>query len=459
MDKEPDFILSVGNPNGDEKAIYEGYVNGFVWEHGNIEDHDFVENDFHFGGHVWGNWDHFAVRGWVTDFDLDGPAQVLINGENVRAQDVPDYRPARFSDTGGGGGNRDRSDRGGGDSTPDRRNTGGSDGANRSGSAIADGGAYVVSPGDLQNALADLHEDSGDGPGNERRSYATLEPGATFDPGETVHIPRNMVVDASGASIVPSASYDLFTFDLGSVLVRPYVNLRGVGDGNSYDARVFTFDPANVTYGADNTKRNRGYVDKDAWKPRDGQPFNKYRFAEHERQNFFGNGSGVVGGSTLANPRDYSTLFYFHQDREHDGWNSSCLALFEVSHSARGVAYPVDIYSEGSKGFINDVVVKGYYVGWRVGITIRGNETARKNRFEMDMQPESGLSKHMMVYDNPTTQRNLFRGCSWDAQKASGPMWLIKRATGQNVLQSLTGHGENIMRDHTGGPNKVTNPF
>ena len=167
----------------------------------------------------------------------------------------------------------------------------------------------------------------------------------------------------------------------------------------------------------------------------------------------------MVGGSTLANPRDNSTLLYFHQNQNESGWQCSCLAMFECSHSTRGVAYPVDIHSEGTRGFINDVVVRGFYTGWKVGITIRGNQTARKNRFEMDMQPQSGLSEHMMVTDNPTAQRNLFRGCSWDPAKASGPMWLIERATGQNVLESLTGHGNGILEDRTGGSNRVTNPF
>lgn len=403
-------------------------------------------------GLLEGGRDSWAYTGARDRTVIQHPDRVSfgVNNREFRPADAfdvtgdPDW-PAREHDDPEDGGPSSGS---GGDET--------GDGANRSSGSDTGGVGYVVSPGDLQGALEDLAEDAGDAPREERRSFARLQPNATFDPGETVHIPRNMVLDCSGASIVPSASYDLFTLDLGSLIVRPYVNLRGLT--GTYDARVFTVDPANITYGADPADRNAGYVDQDAWKPRGEGPDNMYRFVEHERQNFFGNGTGVRGGHTLGKPRDNSTVFYLHQDTENGSWQVSCLALFSLSHSAREAAYPVDLHSEGSDGFVNDVEVRGFYTGFRVGVAVRGEATARKNRFLMDLQPQDGLTKHAVYLDNPTAQRNYYRGCTWDPQKSSGPMIDVRRATGENVFESLTGHDRRIMRDPT-GENHVINPF
>lgn len=103
IDKPPDFILGVGNPNADEKATFELAVRGYLWEHDqSAEASDTFHSDAEMSGEVWGGWDFVAVRGYLTDFDLDGQAQVTINGQNVSTTDVTDYRPDRFTDGTGG---------------------------------------------------------------------------------------------------------------------------------------------------------------------------------------------------------------------------------------------------------------------------------------------------------------------------------------------------------------------
>jgi hypothetical protein len=450
---ETPHSLTVKAQNSDTAWYTFKLASGGVFQLGRkTEDPDRIEqNQRRASGKVVNNGeDHYEFGGIIVDANFAGDLSNIVVEINGRDYDprtvVSEWRSDAGVDDGGSGG--DTSDDTGGSG-----GSGGSDGRNRSGGSGGGSEAYVIQPGDLQSALYDLREDAGDEPMNERQSGAMLEPNATFDPGSTVHIPRRMVLDASKASIVPSGSYDLFSFDLGSVIERPYVNLRGV---DSYDARVFTFDPEHITYGADHDERNAGYVDKDAWKPRSGSPHNKYRFMEHERQNFFGNGSGVKGGHTLGKPRDNSTVFYYHVGNGVGGWQTACLALFKNEHSAREAAYPVDINAQG--GFINDVVVSGFYTGFRTGITIRGDATARKNRFRMDLQPQDHLTRSCLLLDNPTAQRNVLEGCTWDPQKASSDMIRAERATAQNVVKSYTGHGNGIRGGPQAGAVEVVKP-
>jgi len=445
-DSSRGHLLAIqGENGGTDYTVKAGTLNKSEFHGGSINNGDKLQDD-RASGRVGAGTDSYEYYG-TRSLNLNHPnrARVFLKKSD---SDTVEEITEQYRDGSGGGGDDDTSDDTGGSG-----GSGGSDGRNRSGGSGGGSEAYVIQPGDLQSALYDLREDAGDEPMNERQSGAMLEPNATFDPGSTVHIPRRMVLDASKASIVPSGSYDLFTFDLGSVIERPYVNLRGV---DSYDARVFTFDPEHITYGADHDERNAGYVDKDAWKPRSGSPHNQYRFMEHERQNFFGNGSGVKGGHTLGKPRDNSTVFYYHVGDGVGGWQTACLALFKNEHSAREAAYAVDINAQG--GFINDVVVSGFYTGFRTGITIRGDATARKNRFRMDLQPQDHLTESCLLLDNPTAQRNVLEGCTWDPQKASSDMIRAERATGQNVVKSYTGHGNGIRGGPQAGAVEVVKP-
>jgi len=448
-DSSRGHLLAIQGVNGGtDYGLEAGTLKKSEFHGGSINSGDKLQDD-RASGRVGGGTDSYEYYG-TRSLNLNHPSKARVFLKKSDSDTVEEITE-QYRDGGGGGsggGDDDTSDDTGGSG-----GSGGSDGRNRSGGSGGGSEAYVIQPGDLQSALYDLREDAGDRPMDERQSGAMLEPNATFDPGSTVHIPRRMVLDASKASIVPSGSYDLFTFDLGSVIERPYVNLRGV---DSYDARVFTFDPEHITYGADHDERNAGYVDKDAWKPRSGSPHNKYRFMEHERQNFFGNGSGVKGGHTLGKPRDNSTVFYYHVGDGVGGWQTACLALFKNEHSAREAAYAVDINAQG--GFINDVVVSGFYTGFRTGITIRGDATARKNRFRMDLQPQDHLTRSCFLLDNPTAQRNVLEGCTWDPQKASSDMVRVERATGQNVVKSYTGHGNGIRGGPDAGAVEVVEP-
>jgi len=101
MAQDYDFVLSVGNPNSNDAATYEGEVNGFVYEHdGSLEGSDNIANEAQFTGTVRGAWDHLQVKGFVRSFSLDGGAQVQIDGQSVSASDVDDYRPDRFTNDG-----------------------------------------------------------------------------------------------------------------------------------------------------------------------------------------------------------------------------------------------------------------------------------------------------------------------------------------------------------------------
>ena len=98
-----DFILAIGNPGGGD-ASYGGRVRGYVWEHDNsletVGDNVSVAD---FEGRVAGGWDEYRVKGYVTEFNLKGQAQVEIDGNNISANDVASYRPDRFGDTSSGG--------------------------------------------------------------------------------------------------------------------------------------------------------------------------------------------------------------------------------------------------------------------------------------------------------------------------------------------------------------------
>lgn len=82
------LTLSIGNPKSGKAASYRGRVNGIPAEQGDsLELNDEISGG-QFGGRVRGSWDHYNIRGEITEFSLDGQAQVVVNGKHVAAGDV-----------------------------------------------------------------------------------------------------------------------------------------------------------------------------------------------------------------------------------------------------------------------------------------------------------------------------------------------------------------------------------
>ena len=104
---QSDFTVGIGTPGG-EQSTYSIEIRGELAESdGSLEGNDAIKGGWRATGEVWGGWDEYVVRGWITTIEAPDQVKVEVDGNRMSHDEALGYRPDRFVDDGGGGGDDD----------------------------------------------------------------------------------------------------------------------------------------------------------------------------------------------------------------------------------------------------------------------------------------------------------------------------------------------------------------
>ncbi len=105
MPTPPELTSELTITSETEKVNYEFSVGGSLEKSGRgdatVDDHDTVDGATT-SGHVWGGTDAYRISGGITDFRVDGPATVRLNGKEVEPTGLGLHRFLKVESTGGG---------------------------------------------------------------------------------------------------------------------------------------------------------------------------------------------------------------------------------------------------------------------------------------------------------------------------------------------------------------------
>lgn len=105
MPTPPELTSELTISSDRQKVDYEFSVDGSLEKSDSvaatIDDHDQVDGSS-VSGHVWGGTDRYQISGTITDFQVDGPATVHLNGEEVEPTGLGLHRFLKVESTGGG---------------------------------------------------------------------------------------------------------------------------------------------------------------------------------------------------------------------------------------------------------------------------------------------------------------------------------------------------------------------
>jgi hypothetical protein len=244
---QADFTVGIGTPGG-RQAMYSIEVNGELAEaDDSLEGNDSISGGWQASGEVWGGWDEYQVRGWVTSIEAPDGVQVEIDGEAMSHDEALAYRPDRFGggggDGGGDGGDGDGDESGTDDAPPDR----GGSSAKRApwkarvgeGSDPANGvlGRDGRSSGD--RTLHVGHGEFGTGTGTEAEPLGTVQDALNCDPRSVEH-DCAIAVAAGTHDNEPGSA-----LNSGQIGVHQTADWRLRGDRENPDEHVINVEQAN----------------------------------------------------------------------------------------------------------------------------------------------------------------------------------------------------------------------